>query len=155
MTIADYSVTAFALLNGARVIAYAPQIRCLTRDNSNAAAVSLITWSLFSLANAATVVYALFAINDPLMAGVFALNLLGCLTIVGIIGKKRIFPLPARSSMIARPDPANPGMLGRLMLAWQRSKQKRLDLHLRLTIPAARLKQYVITPTFAINPINS
>jgi hypothetical protein len=142
MTISDYSVTAFALLNGARVIAYAPQIHCLTRDNSQAAAVSLITWTLFSMANAATVAYALLVINDPLMAGIFVLNLLGCLTIVAIIGKKRIFPISASSDMIAKREPADRGMLGRLMLAWQRSKQRRLELHLRLTIPANRLKHY-------------
>ena len=75
-------MAAFALLNGARVIAYVPQIRCLNRDNSNAAAVSLATCALFTLANAATVTYAIFVINDLLMAGVFMLNLLGCLTIV-------------------------------------------------------------------------
>jgi hypothetical protein len=75
-------MAAFALLNGARVIAYVPQIRCLNRDNSNAAAVSLATWALFTLANAATVTYAIFVINDLLMAGMFMLNLLGCLTIV-------------------------------------------------------------------------
>jgi hypothetical protein len=133
-------VTVFALLNGARVIAYAPQIRCLTRDNSGAAAVSLITWTLFSMANTATVAYALLVIDDRLMAAVFALNLLGCLTIVVIIGKKRIFLLAAFSDMIARRDPADHGMLQRLMLAWQRSKQKRLELHLRLTIPSSQLK---------------
>jgi hypothetical protein len=71
-----------------RVIAYAPQIRGLTRGSGNAAAVSLIARTLFSVANAAT------------------------------------------------------AMLKRLMLAWQRSKQNRLELHLRLTIPAGRLKHY-------------
>ena len=90
MTITDYSITAFALLNGARVIAYAPQIRCLNRDNTNAAAVSLATWVLFTLANTATVTYAIFVINDLLMAGVFMLNLLGCLTIVAMIARKRV-----------------------------------------------------------------
>jgi hypothetical protein len=120
MTISDYSVTAFALLNGARVLAYVPQIRCLTRDNTNAAAVSLVTWTLFSMANAATVAYALLVINDPLMAGVFVLNLLGGLTIVAIIGKKRIFSLPASSSMIASRDSVDHGMPGRLMLALPR-----------------------------------
>ena len=142
MTISDYSVTASALLNGARVIAYVPQIRCLTQDNSKAAAASLITWTLFSMANAATVAYALLVINDPLMAGIFVLNLLGCLTIVAIIGKKRIFPLSASSDVIATRDPAPLGIPGRLMQAWRRSKQKRLELHLRLTIPANRLKHY-------------
>jgi hypothetical protein len=138
MTISDYSMTAFALLNGARVVAYAPQIHCLTRDNTNAAAVSLITWTLFTLANGATVAYALLVINDPLMAGVFGLNLLGCLTIVAIIGKKRIFSLSASSNMIAERDSMDHGMLKRLMLAWRRSAQKRLELHLKLTIPAYR-----------------
>jgi len=138
MTISDYSMTAFALLNGARVVAYAPQIHCLTRDNTNAAAVSLITWTLFTLANGATVAYALLVINDPLMAGVFGLNLLGCLTIVAIIGKKRIFLLSASSNMIAERDSMDHGMLKRLMLAWRRSAQKRLELHLKLTIPAYR-----------------
>jgi hypothetical protein len=138
MTISDYSMTAFALLNGARVVAYAPQIHCLTRDNTNAAAVSLITWTLFTLANGATVAYALLVINDPLMAGVFGLNLLGCLTIVAIIGKKRIFSLSASSNMIAERDSMDHGMLKRLMLAWRRSAQKRLELYLKLTIPAYR-----------------
>jgi hypothetical protein len=138
MTISDYSMTAFALLNGARVVAYAPQIHCLTRDNTNAAAVSLITWTLFTLANGATVAYALLVINDPLMAGVFGLNLLGCLTIVAIIGKKRIFLLSASSNMIAERDSMDHGMLKRLMLAWRRSAQKRLELYLKLTIPAYR-----------------
>jgi hypothetical protein len=138
MTMSDYSVTAFALLNGARIVAYAPQIRCLTRDKTNAAAVSLVTWTLFTLANGATVAYALLVINDPLMAGVFGLNLLGCLTIVAIIGKKRIFLLSASSNMIAKRDSMDHGMLKRLMLAWRRSAQKRLELHLKLTIPAYR-----------------
>jgi hypothetical protein len=138
MTISDYSMTAFALLNGARVVAYAPQIHCLTRDNTNAAAVSLITWTLFTLANGATVAYALLVINDPLMAGVFGLNLLGCLTIVAIIGKKRIFSLSASSNMIAERDSMDHGMLKRLMLARRRSAQKRLELYLKLTIPAYR-----------------
>ncbi len=131
-------MTAFALLNGARVVAYAPQIHCLTRDNTNAAAVSLITWTLFTLANGATVAYALLVINDPLMASVFGLNLLGCLTIVAIIGKKRIFSLSASSNMIAERDSMDHGMLKCLMLAWRRSAQKRLELYLKLTIPAYR-----------------
>jgi hypothetical protein len=138
MTISDYSVTAFALLNGARVVAYAPQIRCLIRDNTNAAAVSLVTWTFFTLANAATVAYALLVINDHLMAGVFALNLLGCLVIVALIGKKRISS--ASSRRIAGHDAVDHGIFKRLMLAWRRSAQKRLELHLRLTIPAHRRK---------------
>lgn len=150
MTIAEYSVTAFAVLNGARVIAYVPQIRCLTRDNSNAAAVSLVTWTLFSLANAATVAYALLVINDPLMAGIFLSNLLGCLIIVVIIARKRFFQLPRVT--IARRNSVDHRMLGRLLRAWQRSKQKRLELHLRLTVFGGQLKRHgTLFPVFPAN----
>ena len=122
MTISDYSVTAFALLNGARIIAYAPQIRCLARDTSNAQAVSLVTWTLFALANAATVAYAVVVLNDLLMAGVFTLNLIGCAAIVVLIARKRIAP--------------GSGLFERLMQSWRRRAQKRLDLHLQLTLPS-------------------
>jgi len=132
MTISDYSATAFALLNGARIIAYAPQIRCLTRDNDNAKAVSLVTWTLFALANAATVAYAVVVLNDLLMAGVFVLNLIGCTVIVALIARKRI--LRARAGRL-------PGKLfKRLMLSWRRRAQRRLDLHLMLTLPSKRTR---------------
>ena len=59
MTLADYSMTAFALLNGARVLAYMPQIVCVYRDTNGAPSVSLVTWLMFTAANLATVSYAL------------------------------------------------------------------------------------------------
>jgi hypothetical protein len=80
-------------------------------------------------------------INDPLIAGIFLLNLLGCLVIVGIIGKKRFFSLPTSSNTIAAQS-VDHGLPRRLMLAWQRTKQRRLERHLQLTITANRLKRY-------------
>lgn len=141
MTISDYSIAAFALLNSARVIAYAPQIRCLARDHSNAASVSLLTWSLFALANAATVAYALVVIDDPLMAAIFVLNLLGCPTIVVMIAKRRLY---WSSSMIggSNRDSSRPTLPRRLMLSYRRNKEERLLLHLRLTLPAHKFKRY-------------
>ena len=59
MTLAEYSMTAFALANGGRVIAYVPQIMRVCRDPNGAAAVSVTTWIFFTAANVATVVYAL------------------------------------------------------------------------------------------------
>lgn len=135
MTVSDYSITAFALLNGARVIAYAPQIRCLARDKSNAASVSLVTWALFTLANAATVTYALLVINDALMAGVFVLNLLGCLIIVIMIAKRRIYSSVESLSGRDR-ETSGDTLLERWALAWRRRAEKRLEVHLRLTLPA-------------------
>ena len=90
MTLAEYSMTAFALLNGGRVIAYMPQIICVYRDPNGAVAVSLLTWIMFTAANLATVSYALTVSCDLVVAGVFALNALGCLIITMLIAMRRI-----------------------------------------------------------------
>ena len=90
MTLADYSMTAFALLNGARVLAYMPQIICVYRDPNGAVAVSLLTWIMFTAANLATVSYALTVSHDLVIAGVFALNALGCLVIAMLIVVRRV-----------------------------------------------------------------
>ena len=90
MTLADYSMTAFALLNGGRVIAYMPQIVVVYRCPHGAAAVSLLTWTMFTAANAATVSYALTVSSDFVVAGVFALNALSCLIITTLIAIRRI-----------------------------------------------------------------
>jgi hypothetical protein len=90
MTPADYSLMAFTVLNGARVAAYVPQMLCVHRDHSGATAVSLTTWGLFTLANVATVSYALTISGDLVIAGVFALNAIGCLSIVALTTRKRI-----------------------------------------------------------------
>jgi hypothetical protein len=82
MTLADYSVAAFALLNGGRILAYFPQIIRVYRDPYGAAAVSVATWVLFAAANVATVCYASIVANDPVVALVFAMNAVGCLAIV-------------------------------------------------------------------------
>src|SRR5258707_13346183 len=90
MTSVDFSMTAFALLNAARIVAYVPQIICVRRDRNGAAGVSLVTWGLFTLANLATVSYALTVSSDRFVAGVFALNTLGCFAIFALTAIKRI-----------------------------------------------------------------
>jgi hypothetical protein len=90
MTLADYSVTAFTVLNGARIVAYLPQIVCVHRDRSGASSVSMMTWGMFFSANMATVFYALAVIGDRVMAGVFAANAVACVAIFALILRKRI-----------------------------------------------------------------
>src|SRR5215813_3225374 len=92
MTLADYSIAAFALLNGGRAVAYFPQMVRVYRDPHGAAAVSLVTWALFAAANVATVGYALAVAQDHVVAIVFALNAAGCLAIVAMIAFKRMQP---------------------------------------------------------------
>jgi hypothetical protein len=90
MTLADYSMTAFALLNGGRAVAYFPQMIRVYRDPHGAAAVSLMTWTLFAAANVATVCYALTVSNDRVVAIVFALNAVGCVAIAALTLVKRM-----------------------------------------------------------------
>ena len=90
MTLADYSLTAFTVLNGARLVAYLPQIVCLARDRAGATSVSMMTWGMFFSANVATVFYALTAIRDNLIASVFAANALACIAIFALIVRKRV-----------------------------------------------------------------
>src|SRR6266702_4424648 len=101
MRFAEFSMGAFAVLNGARVLAYTPQIICVGRDRQGAGAVSLMTWGMFTLANLATVSYALTVSHDHSVACVFTLNVIGCLAIF----------LPCRSGSRARsvPDSGSAG----------------------------------------------
>lgn len=90
MTLAEYSLGAFAVLNAARLVAYFPQALRIYLDVNGARAVSIATWALFAAANLATVSYALTVVEDMLVATVFSLNSVGCLVIVGFTVWKRI-----------------------------------------------------------------
>jgi hypothetical protein len=106
MTLADLALAAFAVCNSARVLAYVPQIIRAARDCHGASAISLTTWSLFAASNVSTSVYAVVQLDDWAVAGVFALNTLSCLAIVGITAWKRLGrkSAPPRESMDA-PEP--------------------------------------------------
>jgi uncharacterized protein with PQ loop repeat len=90
MTLAEFSLTAFALLNGGRIIAYFPQIARVYRDRNGATAVSLMTWIIFTAANLATVSYALVISRDVIVAAIFALNAFGCLVIAVMTAVRRL-----------------------------------------------------------------
>jgi uncharacterized protein with PQ loop repeat len=90
MTLSDYSMTAFALLNGGRIIAYMPQIMCVYRDRNGAQAVSLVTWAMFTAANLATVSYSLTVASDFIVASVFAANAVCCFAITGLVACRRV-----------------------------------------------------------------
>jgi hypothetical protein len=90
MTLEDYSLTAFTALNGARIVAYLPQIICVCRDRTGASSVSMMTWGMFCSANLATVFYALTVTGDRIIAVVFALNAIACTIIFALILRKRI-----------------------------------------------------------------
>jgi hypothetical protein len=78
----DATLVAFAALNGLRMLAYLPQILAVVRDRNGAQAVSCLTWGLFCVANVSTVVYAATNLGDLVMAVIFSVNALLCLTIM-------------------------------------------------------------------------
>jgi hypothetical protein len=86
----DFSLTAFILLNGARAVAYLPQLIRIHRDPHGAAAVSISTWGLFAAANVATAWYAFLIFNDRVTAILFAINAVGCIGIVVLTAMKRM-----------------------------------------------------------------
>jgi hypothetical protein len=90
MTLADLALTAFALCNSARALAYVPQLICAGRDRNGASAVSLTTWTLFAVSNVSTSAYAIVQLGDLAVACVFALNTFFCLAIVGVAACKRL-----------------------------------------------------------------
>jgi hypothetical protein len=143
MTLADYSVGLFAVLNGARVFAYVPQILCLYHDKNGGSAVSITTWALFAAANVATVSYAVVVSHDWLVASVFSLNALGCTGIVVLIALKRIEHdlkdgIPILTSLLATARRDLRRIVDRLVDMRLKSAQRRLQIELWLTLPSAR-----------------
>lgn len=143
MTLADYSIGLFAVLNGARVFAYVPQILCLYHDKNGGSAVSLTTWALFAMANVATVSYALVVSHDLLVASVFSLNALGCSGIVVLIASKRIEHdikngIPILTSLVATARRDLRRIVDCLADMRLKSAKRRLEIELWLTLPGAR-----------------
>jgi hypothetical protein len=86
---AEVALTLFALCNALRVFAYLPQIVAIARDRSGACAVSQTTWGLFAASNLSTMAYAVFALQDWVMAAIFGASAGCCLAIVGLTALKR------------------------------------------------------------------
>lgn len=89
MSLDDWIVAAFAVFNLGRGLAYVPQIIRVCQDRDGATAVSALTWSLFTGANVTTSAYAAVHMSDLVVAGVFAFNACGCITIVVVTLAKR------------------------------------------------------------------
>jgi hypothetical protein len=86
----DFMALFFMALNAIRALAYLPQIIAVWRDKRRANAVSIATWSLFTITNAMTVVYVELRLHDRMLAAFFALNALCCLLIVVVTAWKRV-----------------------------------------------------------------
>lgn len=89
MTPTDLALLLFTACNGARVVAYVPQIARVIRDRQGALAVSCMTWSMFALANLSTVLYGALVVKDLSIVLIFGLNTVACLLVVVLTLYKR------------------------------------------------------------------
>jgi uncharacterized protein with PQ loop repeat len=71
------------------VLSYLPQVRAIWASRSGAADVSLLMWSLWSLAATVTVLYALLVAHDTGFALVSLGNAAGCFAVTGLTLFKR------------------------------------------------------------------
>jgi hypothetical protein len=89
MPLEEITLTFFAISNGVRLLAYVPQIYKVSVDQNGAAAISCTTWSLFLVANIATICYAQVNRADPWLALSFGANAVCCIVIIAIAAWKR------------------------------------------------------------------
>lgn len=89
MTAGDVALAVFTACNSGRLVAYAPQILRIARDDRGADAISYTTWTLFALSHVSTVAYAVLTVDDWKMAAVFGANTLCCIAILAVTAYKR------------------------------------------------------------------
>jgi hypothetical protein len=102
MPLEEITFTLFAACNSLRVLAYLPQIHKAAVDQNGASAISGTTWSLFLLAHASTIAYALVNRSDLWLALCFAGNALCCAVILAIVlwkGRDRASSVRGRHSV--------------------------------------------------------
>lgn len=102
MPLEEITFALFAACNSLRVLAYLPQIHKAAVDQNGASAISRTTWSLFLLAHASTIAYALVNRSDLWLALCFAGNALSCAAILAIAwwkGRHRASPARGRHSI--------------------------------------------------------
>jgi hypothetical protein len=87
--IEEFIISAYAIMNSLRIFAYLPQIVTVLRASDRAEAVSLLTWTFWTLANIATTAYSAVILEDVLSMVIFAGNSVCCALVVSIVGWKR------------------------------------------------------------------
>ena len=82
-------IGAYTAVNSLRVFSYLPQIAKVTRAPDRAEAISLLTWTLWTVSNVTTSVYGALIVGDNLLMSIFAANAVCCLAVIAIVLWKR------------------------------------------------------------------
>jgi hypothetical protein len=96
---AQILIGAYLATNGLRVLSYVPQIVRVYKDKAGAQAISLSTWSFWTVSNLTTALYAAAILNDPFLSTVSAGNTACCgLVVAMVVAKRRGTPATCRST---------------------------------------------------------
>lgn len=82
-------IGAYATVNSLRVLSYLPQIAKVTRARDRAEAISLVTWTLWTISNVTTAIYGALIVRDLLLMAMFASNAACCVVVITIVLWKR------------------------------------------------------------------
>ena len=80
----------YTICNALRVLSYGPQMLAIAREQSSVRAISLCTWTFWSLCHAVTAVYCYAVAADVLLSVMMCGNALGSGVIVILTTMKRL-----------------------------------------------------------------
>ena len=89
MTHQDWVVLAFGAFNALRIVSYLPQIRCVANDRHGASAISYLTWSIWTGANASTALYAWLLLDDLWLTLIHVVNTACCIVVILLTVRQR------------------------------------------------------------------
>ena len=85
-----HSITAiYAGCNVVRLLFYIPQMLAVMRDPCGACAISVSTWTFWTLSHAVTTIYCGMVVSDALLAAMMLGNTLGSCVIVALTARQR------------------------------------------------------------------
>lgn len=90
-TVQSIIACTYFIFNSFRVFTYVPQIFTVSKDNTGAKAISILTWVAWTIANLTAGLYANFVLAKPdfMLAIMSYGNALGCGIVIGIVIYKR------------------------------------------------------------------
>lgn len=71
----------YALVPVVSALGWAPQVWRLVKDPSSAAAMSVVTWGVWSLTGIVSLAYVTVVVSDPLLVVTFFVNAVGQVTV--------------------------------------------------------------------------
>lgn len=96
----------YLAINSTRIVTYVPQIVAAWRCIDGARAISLFTWSSWTVSHISGLAYGTLVLHDVFFSVITAINLLGCLSVSTIVAMHRLRLRRNQSTALAaRPAP--------------------------------------------------